>query len=408
MANPDHVKKLIQMSVDEWSNWRRFQKIDLIGADLSQGDFSGKDLSGADMLQCNLTRAVLAGCKLQGTILRYATLNMTDIEGASIWESCLFNEWTSQVETDLPMGGQTTIRSVQDLLDKVESLTTSSGDQIPIRKMRLYFRGVSDESFDLIPSVMRDSKLKSDEDRLLTQLTTRRPIDFGESLLHFQRLVVAQHFRLPTRLLDLTSNPLVGMHYASEENPKKPPSNGVLHCFIVPVEMIYPYDSDTVSLVSNFSRLEPSEKDTLLSYHVDHSLKARSSRSIEYSADHSFPVALLRLNHFVAQEKPYWKERVNIRDLFRVLIVEPQRQFDRLRAHSGAFMLSAFHDRFERCEVDRWFKGAAPYHHLRFVMPDDAKKDIRRQLAMLNITEETLMADLQSSATAVKDEVEGR
>ena len=71
-------------------------------------------------------------------------------------------------------------------------------------------------------------------------------------------------------------------------------------------------------------------------------------------------------------------------------------------------MLSAFHERLEQWEVHNSINDAAPYLHTRYQVPDHAKDGIRQQLAMLNITEEVLMADLQSSAKAVADEVQGR
>lgn len=257
------------------------------------------------------------------------------------------------------------------------------------------------------PSVMRHPELREAEDRLLTDLVTRRPEEMESHRLYFQRLVMARHYDLPTRLLDITRNPLVGLFYASgcacqlpdEEVCREP--DGFLHQFQLNPSFVKPFDSDTVSLLANFTRLDHGEKDQILTRQTNSHAQQDGASTLGKSGT-AWDRTMTRLRHFIAREKPYWEDRIDMRDLFRVVIVEPQRQFDRLRAHSGAFMLSAFHERFERWAVDQQFPGAAPYRHLRFVVPHDAKCRIRRQLASLNVTEEVLMADLQSAAGAVK------
>ena len=67
-----------------------------------------------------------------------------------------------------------------------------------------------------------------------------------------------------------------------------------------------------------------------------------------------FAKAKAHLYAVIRREGPYFEKRIDIRDLFRVFVVEPQRNFERLRAQSGAFLLSAFHERYERIEALRW------------------------------------------------------
>ena len=42
------------------------------------------------------------------------------------------------------------------------------------------------------------------------------------------------------------------------------------------------------------------------------------------------------------------------RDFFRVFVVEPQQSVERVRAQSGAFLVSAFHERLERSAILDW------------------------------------------------------
>ena len=60
---------------------------------------------------------------------------------------------------------------------------------------------------------------------------------------------------------------------------------------------------------------------------------------------------MLYLYQYIRQEKPYFEARINPGDFYRVFVVEPQQSSERLRAQSGAFLISAFHKRFERVAV---------------------------------------------------------
>lgn len=135
------------------------------------------------------------------------------------------------------------VKSVSEYLDILkEVIDASTNSQLAV------FRGQRDHSWSLVPGIARapftqkavckdpDSPSdKSAERRLLALLR-----DYGAS--HFptwvwqgqkeevkwKQILVAQHYRLPTRLLDWTTNPLVALYFATEgENARceKPECN---------------------------------------------------------------------------------------------------------------------------------------------------------------------------------------
>ena len=77
--------------------------------------------------------------------------------------------------------------------------------------------------------------------------------------------------------------------------------------------------------------------------------------------------------------------------------------FDRLRAQSGAFLVSAFHDRFERDEVLKWNGGTPIYAHHVLTVPsaDKTKNRLLEDLELLNVTREVLLPSVDESARAV-------
>lgn len=75
----------------------------------------------------------------------------------------------------------------------------------------LFFRGHSNSNYTLLPSIMRNKKLKENEVNLYNELIIECPEYFGNCHTHLEKLVTMQHYGLPTRLLDITRNPLVAL-----------------------------------------------------------------------------------------------------------------------------------------------------------------------------------------------------
>lgn len=97
------------------------------------------------------------------------------------------------------------------------------------------YRGVSSLSYELRPSVGRIEVGKKvalmDYEQALLQEFQRRAVSQVErpprSLLDW--LFLAQHYRLPTRLLDWTTNPLVALYFACQSNPKE---DGAVYTYV--------------------------------------------------------------------------------------------------------------------------------------------------------------------------------
>jgi hypothetical protein len=86
---------------------------------------------------------------------------------------------------------------------------------------RQVYRGVANAAFRLIPSIGRFEGVASDAlfnfERHIFQEFKRRAHPHLKKVptSDFEWLFLAQHYRLPTRLLDWTTNPLVAIYFAS-------------------------------------------------------------------------------------------------------------------------------------------------------------------------------------------------
>lgn len=84
----------------------------------------------------------------------------------------------------------------------------------------LIYRGVANLTWKLEPSIERLTHKRTDtEASIVKEFMAMRPEAFVHIESSFERLAKMQHYGLPTRLLDFTTNPLVALFFAcSKEN----------------------------------------------------------------------------------------------------------------------------------------------------------------------------------------------
>ena len=402
----------------------KFYMANLTNANLMGSDFTGAQFVGGTshgarfhsakfsktlFLEHNLTAAQFNGAELQETRFLQCTLNQAHLYNETLagadfilsrpWSALLY--WPSAKAN---VGSETfeneEIGSINDLLDRCREFRQAHGDEVV-----LYFRGESRCFPELRPSVMRmpesgEAPLRSVEAEMLNDLITRQPEAFNALDSALARWVLAQHHGLRTRLLDITRNPLVALYNACDSNGDE---DGRLHVFGVPRSLIKPFNSDMVSVILSFAKLPRTEQNILLGKTaIDAPEDVFPTKMADYLiGTDPFAKAKANLYTVIRQEKPYFEERIDIRDLFRVFVVEPQRSFERLRAQSGAFLISAFHERYERNEILRWNQHIPIYSHFFLALPHAQKELVLRDLRLLNVSRETLFPSVDEAASAV-------
>lgn len=95
-------------------------------------------------------------------------------------------------------------------------------NQIPVYESEsniLVYRGISTHSWEMTPSLQRvSSNLMNTENDIVNEFMTLRPEAFNNTMSSFEILAKMQHYGLPTRLLDFSTNSLIALYFACNEN----------------------------------------------------------------------------------------------------------------------------------------------------------------------------------------------
>lgn len=202
----------------------------------------------------------------------------------------------------------------------------------------LYFRGESkDHGINaLTPSIYRNDSLVK-EHKFYREMQRFNDHEFFADKTAFDKLARMQHYKCPTRMIDISEDLLSATYFSLNKREKNIAS--ILYVLEIMEDNIKYYDSDAVSVVANLAKspLEnPSNNEKSKRAVCRDGLSHLNDRAKYCKTDLESKRYLL---HDIKEEKPYFKDEIDPKHLFSLFCVKPKYSNQRIHGQKGAFLL---------------------------------------------------------------------
>lgn len=254
----------------------------------------------------------------------------------------------------------------------------------------LLYRGQSWLNYLLQPGIKREKHWLEKEDIMYQEILVRCAQNFVHCQTHLDYLVEMQHYGLPTRLLDVTENPLVALYFACCTNQNRLGEVLVLH---TKPEMVKYAKSDTVAFLAALPTLNHGEQTRLFQLCKNH---------IHEENDTEYKKLAGKLAAEVKSRNPAFEPRIKKADLLSHVFVTPLRNNQRIMKQEGSFLICGLGEEEEkgssmdnmRCQ-DREGKKRV------FVIKN--KEKILKELDMLSINRASLFPEIDDVAEYIRE-----
>ncbi|MEW9699579.1 FRG domain-containing protein [Paenibacillus sp. SI8] len=265
------------------------------------------------------------------------------------------------------------VTSVKSYIEAIFNLGNNKDNNI-------FYRGHSDKiEYKLVPSLFRKDKsgnykFLDNENVMFNEMILSNSSDFSTDSSTLDKLVRMQHYSLPTRLLDITSNPLIALYFACSSIDKMNIEGEVI-IFKVKKSHIKYFDSDKASCISNLAKLSKRDKENIV---FDSDIEKFNKQQV-----------VGRLLHYIMEEKPFFQPRIVPADLQDILCIKSKRTNSRIYSQSGAFLLFG-----HEAVMDE--NGTEDIAVQRITIRN--KKEILDELDVLNINDSTVFPYIENTA----------
>lgn len=262
---------------------------------------------------------------------------------------------------------------------------------------QIYFRGQANSQWEIVPSVFRGSLLSNEAD-LISAAFARNPYEFYTLKDKFECLAKLQHYGLPTRLLDITTNPLVALYFACQKNEESAidqetgektlrETDGAVFYKRAYGKSTQDQDIRTVSYMATNRFYGDMSLEKCLTELVDQGIyttdEAKKCRENKYSS----LIQALQSNYFVSSTLTN----------------------ERLIRQSGSFILPGqFNIALDRLDIGNSSvqraigKLNSEFEETCIIIPYDKKECILEELDFYNINEAALFPELEHQMTYIK------
>ena len=258
-------------------------------------------------------------------------------------------------------------------------------------KNQYYYRGVSKRNYPLLPSIFRHFG-KDAEYRLYYEILSRCHDDFKE-LNSVEKLVNMQHYNCHTRLLDITTNPLVALYFACKNYSAEDDENrvGAVYIFAFSKREIHYSDSARIQMLAHLARMNDAEKKIILRNALNKLKLNQDSFSINDNDGTYINECIEKFYLDICNDIKAFKRDIDPFDLLAPLLFIPPKTNDRIKKQDGAFIISGLSENEQVAEAK--LRMLTKYKLLIYNVDN-----ILEELNYLGINESTLFPEIDNVA----------
>lgn len=252
----------------------------------------------------------------------------------------------------------------------------------------IFYRGVHNKDFNLLPSCFRKEHYGK-ESIFYHYIMAKCPSEFKQRN-HLDSLVTLQHYECPTRLLDITTNPLVALYFACKNYgfEKCDKNNfGYVYIFAELRSNLLFKNSDKAIMLSCLANFSLEEQEEI----YIQCAKRISEKGIGAIFDQKREAQCIeKLYHEIRTEIDFEKRILAI-DLLKNYYVIPDYTNRRIARQNGAFILTGVCKNQEFCEKNI-------NNEVVCKIKISNQEEILKQLDILGINEATLFPEMDKVA----------
>lgn len=251
----------------------------------------------------------------------------------------------------------------------------------------LFFRGHSKLNYLLQPGIKREQYWLKNEKIMYQELLVRCAQDFIHCQTHLDNLVKMQHYGLPTRLLDITENPLVALYFACCSNGDK---MGEVFVLSTGSDNVKYAKSDKVAILSALPTL---------SYKEQKRLYELCKNGMDEDSDIEYKILVGKLAAEIKSCNPAFEPRICKKDLLGHIFVIPIRNNQRIMKQEGSFIICGISEEQDRLDA----LCCSDSESKRIVLLVKDKEKILKELDMLSVNRASLFPEIDDVAEYIKE-----